>query len=250
VVTPLGEPAWAALVNQAFVIDEPVIDGLSPLLVLAPHPDDETLGCGGLIARAAQRGYRPRVAFLTDGDRSHVGSPTWPIDRLAETRRAEAKAALAILGVPEEDIVFLGWPDGDPCPPGGIDYEATMARLQTWTAPFRPWSVWAPWRREKHCDHAAAAAFAADFVRRQDRVVSLMEYIVWGWGDPDLAHDHGAAYIWGLACGDLIALRKEALAQHRTQAGLITDAVEGFEIPPELAAVVERPFEIFLEVRP
>lgn len=37
------------------------------MLVLAPHPDDETLGCGGLLARAADQGLRPRVAFLTNG---------------------------------------------------------------------------------------------------------------------------------------------------------------------------------------
>lgn len=247
-VTPIGEPAWAALVNQAFTLDAQVLEGLSPLLILAPHPDDETLGCGGLIATAARLGLRPRVAYLTDGEGSHEGSPTWPPERIARTRRQEALDALAVLGVPDDDVLFMGWPDSAPRPPGLDAYETTLRSLQTWSASFEPWSLWAPWRREQHCDHVAAANLAADFRARQDRSLVLMDYLVWGWSDPDLAHSHDAEGIWGLMCVDEIERRRKALACHRTQmTSLIDDAAKAFRIPPQLAALTDRPVEIFLE---
>lgn len=250
-VTAIGEPAWAALVNQAFNLDAKVLDALSPLLILAPHPDDETLGCGGLIAKACRLGLKPRVAYLTDGEGSHKGSPTWPPVRLAQARRQEAIAALAVLGVPQEDILFLGWPDASPPERGQQAYAIALDRLRAWTERFRPWSVWAPWRAEQHCDHVAANGLASDFVAATpQRALVKMEYLVWAWADPDLAHRHGAKGVWGLMCGDEIQRRRQALACHQTQMSpLIDDAAQAFLIPPDLAALTDRPVEIFLECR-
>lgn len=247
-VKALGEPAWAALVNQAFTLDEQVLEGLSPLLILAPHPDDETLGCGGLIATATKLGLRPRVAYLTDGEGSHTGSPSWPPERIAERRRQEALNALYILGVPQDDVLFLGWPDAAPHPRGRDDYATSLRSLTAWADAFSAWSVWAPWRAEQHCDHVAANVLAADLVAGLNRDVVSMEYLVWGWADPDLAHRHGAEGVWGLMCVDEIERRRQALSCHQTQMlEIIEDATRTFRIPPELAALAERPVEIFLK---
>ncbi|WP_158285862.1 MULTISPECIES: PIG-L deacetylase family protein [unclassified Caulobacter] len=248
-VTPAGETAWDALVNQAYTIDESVLEGLSAMLVIAPHPDDETLGCGGLLSRAADHGLRPRVAFLTNGEGSHPRSPSWSPERLAEQRRAEAIQALDVLGVPRSDILFLDWPDGCPRPRGLAAYQQTLETLEDWCGAFTPWSVWTPWRGEAHGDHLAAAMLGADLAGMLARDVALMEYLVWGWTDPDLLQRHGARNVWGLACADLIERRQRALAAHATQLGMITDDRTGFVLPPEIAALVERPFEIFLERR-
>lgn len=95
------------------------------IFVLAPHPDDETLGAGGLVARARRAGLAVRLAFLTNGD----GSRTMHLSenvrkggrylksndafiRLARVRQQEALAAAEKLGVQTEDVVFLGYPDG------------------------------------------------------------------------------------------------------------------------------------------
>src|SRR5690606_38092378 len=53
----------------------PALDG--PLLVIAPHPDDETLGCGGVIALATCRNVRVHTVFVTDGGASHPNSAEW-----------------------------------------------------------------------------------------------------------------------------------------------------------------------------
>ena len=79
-------------------------------LVLAPHPDDESLGCGGLIAAACAGGQPPIVVVLTDGAGSHPNSRAYPPDRLRTTREAETLAALACLGLLEDRVVFLRTP--------------------------------------------------------------------------------------------------------------------------------------------
>ena len=90
-------------------------------LVVAPHPDDETLGAGGEIEKAIAKGQQVKVVVLTSGDgykrcvmeNYNVLSPK-PADyrRLGEQRHAETVAAMKHFGVKEEDVIFLGYPDG------------------------------------------------------------------------------------------------------------------------------------------
>jgi LmbE family N-acetylglucosaminyl deacetylase len=91
------------------------------LLVFAPHPDDETLGCAGAIARALDQGARVRVVLMTNGDGSHTAAHTSGKGRLLAParyvslgciRQDETLAALALLGLEPDDTFFLGYPDG------------------------------------------------------------------------------------------------------------------------------------------
>ncbi|HSV05425.1 MAG TPA: PIG-L family deacetylase [Candidatus Binatus sp.] len=103
-------------------------DGLPPhgltaqarVMVIAPHPDDETLGAGGVLQRAVAAGAAIRVIFATDGENNpwpqRVLERRWRIGadertRWASRRRAEALAALRVLGVRSESVHFLGLPD-------------------------------------------------------------------------------------------------------------------------------------------
>ena len=90
------ESAWQqAALHLLPLAPEP--DAGQQILVIAAHPDDETLGAGGLIAKAAARGARIAIVIATDGERSHPDSPTWRREDLARTRHAEAHHALAAL---------------------------------------------------------------------------------------------------------------------------------------------------------
>ncbi len=91
------------------------------VLVFAPHPDDEVLGPGGVLREAAARGLPVRVAFFTYGDdagwkyflfRKHPVLSPGAFRKLGETRHDEAVRACAALGLPDSDLVFLGYPDG------------------------------------------------------------------------------------------------------------------------------------------
>jgi LmbE family N-acetylglucosaminyl deacetylase len=115
---PLAVPPARALGASAAGI--PPIDAHTSLLVVSPHPDDETLCCAGVIQRVVAAGGRASVVWLTSGDASELDM--FVIERqllirpdkmrdLAARRMREARAAAAILGVPAERQFFLGYPD-------------------------------------------------------------------------------------------------------------------------------------------
>jgi LmbE family N-acetylglucosaminyl deacetylase len=90
------------------------------ILVLAPHPDDETLACGGILQQAMARKLPVRVVFLTYGDsnqwsfllyRKRPELSSGQVEGMGEVRHDEAVAATKTLGVPASDLVFLGYPD-------------------------------------------------------------------------------------------------------------------------------------------
>ncbi len=98
----------------------PALSAADRLLVLAPHEDDEVLAAGGLIQQAVSVGAAVRVLYLTYGDHNLVAfllqrRRPWlsfgTIRRLGERRRAESIEAMALLGVPENRLIFLGYPD-------------------------------------------------------------------------------------------------------------------------------------------
>jgi LmbE family N-acetylglucosaminyl deacetylase len=99
---------------------EIAFDANDRILVLAPHPDDESLACGGVIQRALAQGLPVRVVFLSYGDnnewsfmvyRKRPEILPWQVRAMGEVRHAEALAAAGVLGVPEEALAFLGYPD-------------------------------------------------------------------------------------------------------------------------------------------
>ncbi|MEO8543445.1 MAG: PIG-L family deacetylase [Burkholderiaceae bacterium] len=81
-------------------------------MVIAPHPDDEVLACGGLLAMIAARGGAVLIVSITDGDASHPGSTLWPPQRLALRRHTESVEGLRRLGLAMQQHVRLGVPDG------------------------------------------------------------------------------------------------------------------------------------------
>jgi LmbE family N-acetylglucosaminyl deacetylase len=121
------------------------------VVVLAPHPDDELLGCGGMLAFHAERGDDPTVVFLSDGA---AGDPTGATSNLAQVRRRESSAALAELGVKRAE--HLAFPDGklDEAHelPGRILGVLDHAGAEL---------LYAPSLLECHADHRAAAEAAA-----------------------------------------------------------------------------------------
>lgn len=90
------------------------------ILVVAPHCDDEVLGCGGILATAAEVGAKASVAVLTNGDgyRIAAGKAYRTLNvtpeeclRFAYDRQKESLAAVKILGLDASDVTFLGYPD-------------------------------------------------------------------------------------------------------------------------------------------
>ena len=99
---------------------------LGRTVVLAPHPDDESLGCGGLLALLAQAGCQPHVVVVTDGAQSHPGSAAYPPARLRALREEEAREAARHLGC---TIGFLRQPDCGLPSPGHPAFDGVARRL-------------------------------------------------------------------------------------------------------------------------
>ena len=113
------------------------------ILVVAPHPDDETLGCGGLVSLLAQNGSVFYIVFVTDGSASHRNSTAWPTARLAAQREQEARNALVCLGIANAPRLFLRLPDANMPAPGDsglgkrrIGHERYLATLRAGSCPL------------------------------------------------------------------------------------------------------------------
>jgi LmbE family N-acetylglucosaminyl deacetylase len=158
--------------ERAHPLDPADLDGAT--LVLAPHPDDETLGSGGLVARLRDLDRPVHIVFMTDGAGSH---PILEPQELASRRREEATRAAAVLGVGPEHLDFLDIRDGTLA-----DHrDEAVANVGRVLDEVRPERVVLPHRSEPNRDHAATNDVAAAAVRRSGRPLQALAYLVWFW---------------------------------------------------------------------
>lgn len=198
------------------------------LVVVAPHPDDESLGLGGLLAAAASEGAGATVIFLTDGEASHVGSPTYPPPRLAQVRRGEAIDALAALGIPASAAHFLGLGDGR-LP--SLDSSQVVQRLGE-LLPDVPTLLCVTADTDPHGDHRAASKFVRLLPARD--ATEVMLYPVWTWAVPETGLPDVAASGVRIDIANYLPAKRRAVAAHRSQQGLVVhDAREAFVLAPE-----------------
>ncbi len=214
------------------------------IVVVAPHPDDDVIGCGAFLAAAAASGRAIRAVYVTDGAASHLGSPTFPPARLRAVREDEARASLRRLGIASAPI-FLRRGDGTLT---GTDPEA-LAHALLATIPDTPGTlVLGPWRRDPHPDHRAVATA----LRRTAHMRSgarYAEYFVWlgERGTPEDAPRRGDGRAVRLSSARYLDAKRSAIAEHHSQLGLlIGDAREAFVLPPGLLAHALGPSEAFV----
>ena len=153
-------------------VDTWTASGDAHLVLLAAHPDDETLGAGGLLAIAAEAGARVDVVVATAGEGSHPASRTHSPEALARWRAEEVTRAVHLLA-PEACVHQLGLPDGR-LREHGEDLRRALLDLVTGSC----WLV-APWRGDAHTDHEAAGEVAAEVAATCG--AQLLEYPVWAW---------------------------------------------------------------------
>ena len=167
------------------------------VLVLAPHPDDEAIGAGGLVQRVIARGGDVRVVFLTSGE-----SNPWPVryvnrrwtvrdcDRQewGRTRCEEARASLRTLGA-GDCATFLGYPDQQLAGIARSGDARVADMLRSIMREFRPALLVAPSAQDLHSDHRAAGYFAHQAVRGLgDDAPEIFTYVVHGHGRTTRLH--------------------------------------------------------------
>ena len=218
-----------------------------PFIVIAPHPDDESLACGGVIAGACRQGLRGKVVIVSDGVGSHPNSKAYPPDRLTALREEEAKRAGLELGLKPEDILFLGLPDRFVPVEGEVAGRAIGA-IVACVRKISAGSLFVSWRHDPHCDHEASYRIARAVQRRVGEV-RLFEYVVWGHTLPP------STEVDPLRSGFRISIdheaqekKRRAIAAHRSQTtNLIDDDPAGFLFSQIDLAHFDLPYEFFLE---
>lgn len=113
-------PVVSAPQESAAAADMKFITSDDRVLIIAPHPDDETIGCAGIIQQAQQAGADIHILYLTNGDHNQVAFMVYEkrltfrkgeFIHMGEVRRKEAVNAMKLLGVSEDRLIFLGYPD-------------------------------------------------------------------------------------------------------------------------------------------
>ena len=206
----------AALRQRAMAL--PAIDR-KPLLVIVPHQDDETLGCGGLIALKRREGATVGIAFTTDGARSHDGHPLLTPERLVPLRRREALAALDQLGVPESEVHFLDHPDGGLADLAAAEREDLLTSLLSLLERYHPGQICVPFRWDLHPDHETTHALVVEAVHRWGHAVEILEFPIWALFELRSRH-LGMAEFTEMRKLDISAMRqlkRRAMLAYQTQ---------------------------------
>lgn len=156
------------------------LSGISdlPAVVVAPHQDDETFGCGGVIAMKRQLGVPVSVVFVSDGGGS-ARKPGVSPEEIIAMREREARAATSLLGVVAGDVHFLRYPDTQLAHLEASSREAVVARLSTLMDRYAKLEVYVTHKRDMHLDHEATFRLVEEAVVRAKGEVRLFEYPVW-----------------------------------------------------------------------
>ena len=217
---------WHAAARSVTIAD--LFGTARSLGVIIPHADDETLGCGGLIAAAIARGIAVTVTVLTDGAASHPGARAWPPARLARRRRREVRAALAVLG--GADVMFAAAPDG----------ELADHRVDPALVPRADLFVTC-WQGDPHADHRAAYAVAQAAARRWS--APLLAFPLWTLTTDDPLP---ALPLLRIDVSAFLRRKRAALACHRSQLGIVVRDRRGFVLDAGLQRLFLRSDELFL----
>jgi LmbE family N-acetylglucosaminyl deacetylase len=161
-----SEAEWSVALEQVPLL---VIPEGRALVVIGPHPDDEVLGAGGLIWRAAKAGKSIVILSVTDGEAAY---PDWAA--LRRIRRRELTDAMAVLSARELSIERLGIPDGTVTRHRAILLNSIERQI------LGPTLLVAPYEHDGHPDHEAAAEVCLEITDSRDEVL-LWRYPIWAW---------------------------------------------------------------------
>lgn len=150
-------------------------------IIIAPHPDDEVLGCGGYIAQAVKRGSNIKVVVLTDGGGSHDNCCQINKEKIKRERRKLTHTALECLGLESDKIIFLGWDDGKLPLSGHPDFGIKVDELARIFTGLKPVNVFCPHPFEGWADHVGAQEITLDAIKRSSIRTSLYYYCIWFW---------------------------------------------------------------------
>lgn len=227
-------------------------------LVIAPHADDETLGCAAVILKARKAGQPVRIVIVTDGRFSAQSSIMTP-DEIAALRREEAPRACAVLGVTSENIVFLPFTDCE----AEEDKEKISSALLQQIKDFAPQHIFSPYGVDLHPDHQTIAAVVNNLVKSGNITCPVYQYPIWFWNFTAwslklaslpkiliqfLKHPCRSLCLRRVSAQDYLDLKKAALAEYRSQCENLTGETGWRLLPQVFLKKFFVPYELFFEI--
>lgn len=225
---------------------KPLVVREESAVIIAPHQDDESLGCGGLIARRRNDGLPVHVIFITDGAASHRNHPRVNSRELSHLRHQEAMQAMARLGVERTAVHFLEEPDGTLNTISPSNRLSLVNRLAGLFIALSPSEVFLPCNPDGSSEHDATFGFVTDALIHTKLRPALWQYPVWSWWNPVLL-----LRCW-IAAKDCRRLPLEDFHQSKMRAidcyqsqinPIAPDTTPA--LPPELVRIFKKNTEIF-----
>lgn len=216
-------------------------------VVVAPHPDDETLGCGGAIALLRQRSIPVRVLVVSDGTGSHPRSCRYPPSRLRALRQRETRLAVERLGVAAEAVTFWGWRDQQVPHPGTEAFATVVEQCDRYLRRHRPSLLFVPWQGDQHCDHRATWHLVQSALQSWSHPPRQLAYSIWGSRAAGLATLPPGAAGWRLDIQTVESTKRAAVLAYESQTtDLIDDDPDGFRLTAAMLNNLIQPWETYL----
>ncbi len=218
-------------------------------VVLAPHPDDESLGCGGLIAMLRNKGVDVTVIVTTDGSQSHPNSKMFPPDKVALIRREEVLAACTILDVERDKIVFLDGIDASLPSKGMYGFDPLVKQLSAILEKQEPQLILVPYELDPHCDHRATWQILNGALKNF-RSTKVWEYPIWLYelAEQEDIPNLNSGELKKLNIENFLDAKIEAIASHVSQTTkMIDDDPTGFILSDDVIAHFTTNYEYFIE---
>jgi LmbE family N-acetylglucosaminyl deacetylase len=237
-------------VQQIFAVlarDITELAAIGPFIVIAPHPDDETLGCGSFVARARTLGQCVHLLIVTDGGASPTGMHVSKAD-LVKLRRDETKNAAEVLGVDSANIIFLEVPDGE----ATAHMAPIAAALRELIELVSPKIIFSSYGIDRHRDHRAVANALEDLYRNGNITCRVLEYPIWFWLNGGIAllfDPKRLRFLRRVQSRAFVKTKRRALQAHSSQFPHLMgrDFLQSFFRPASFAAQYLGRCEIFIE---
>lgn len=208
------------LLRSSTEIDTTLLHQVNSCLVIAPHPDDESLGCGALIANLRDADIAVHVIFTTDGSMSHPNSKNTSSAARCKMREQEAISALDILGVKEHNVTFFRGKDSALPAQGEKGFLGFVAQMKDIIDQVQPELVLVPYEFDPHRDHRASWQITIAALEQYPQA-EMWQYLIWLYtlgNEADVAPitniPGGIQY---LPVGKQRDKKKIAIAQHKSQ---------------------------------
>lgn len=189
------------------------------IIVFAPHADDETLGCGGVIVKRLREGFKVKLVVMTDGSNSHSTAFNMYSDphprKLAEIRKMEVFSAARTLGICIENILFLGYEDGS-LETNVNDAIGKIKNILSNESDLM--ELYVTHELDRHKDHRATGLIVRNTISQLGLAVPVYSYVIW---HSKKQRDYGFAIREHIE--DTLLLKAKAIDQYKTQIKLFSN---------------------------